>query len=192
MSRWRKLFCRHAMYLTAKKNRLEDITRLLDEGVDPAAYEERSGVRLMMCRCVGWIGGRVSLPRVLTVCIAALQAYSSPRSRFHGTRLYDTVTVGSGATTARPDRQGEWEDGVACVCVMWVQDGSTPMHMAAYRGRVPALEILCEHAPVLLEGKEQVRLSVSVCILPLSCRWWGGSVDTHRSTMQHAALAPLL
>ena len=33
-------------------NDLEGISRLLDEGVNPAAYEERSGVRLTMGRCI--------------------------------------------------------------------------------------------------------------------------------------------
>ena len=60
------------MCAMAYRNNMEGITRCLDEGVDPAADEERSGVRLMSGRCVGWTSGRVSLRRVsdavLTVC----------------------------------------------------------------------------------------------------------------------------
>ena len=51
---------RQPMYQMAIFNDLEGITRLLDEGVDPAADEERA-VCLMMGHCVGWTGGRVSL-----------------------------------------------------------------------------------------------------------------------------------
>ena len=56
------------MWWMAANNDLEGITRLLDEGVDPAADEERSGVRLMIDHCVGWTGGRVSLGVSLMRC----------------------------------------------------------------------------------------------------------------------------
>ena len=51
---------RKPMWWMAYDNDLECITRLLDEGVDPAADEERA-VCLMMGHCTGWTGGRVSL-----------------------------------------------------------------------------------------------------------------------------------
>ena len=38
---------------------MEGITRLLDEGVDPASDEERELVRLVIGRCIGWTGRRV-------------------------------------------------------------------------------------------------------------------------------------
>ena len=41
---------RQPMWRMAQRNDLEGITRLLDEGVDPAADEERSPVRLMIGR----------------------------------------------------------------------------------------------------------------------------------------------
>jgi hypothetical protein len=44
---------RRPMYEMAGDNDLEGITRLLDEGVNPAADEERDEVRLMMGRCIG-------------------------------------------------------------------------------------------------------------------------------------------
>jgi hypothetical protein len=74
---------RKAMWLMAAGKDTEGITRLLDEGVDPAADEERSGVRLMMGRCNGWTGGRVSLwcvvDALLTVCNrSALQLSIGP------------------------------------------------------------------------------------------------------------------
>jgi hypothetical protein len=43
---------RDTMYWMARDNDLEGITRLLDEGVNPAADEERL-VRLMVGRCIG-------------------------------------------------------------------------------------------------------------------------------------------
>ena len=59
------------MCMMAIANDMAGITRLLNEGVDPAADEER-WVRLMMGRCIGWTGGRLSLRRVadalLTLC----------------------------------------------------------------------------------------------------------------------------
>jgi hypothetical protein len=39
---------RDPMYQMARHNDVEDITRLLDQGVDPAADEERAGVRLII------------------------------------------------------------------------------------------------------------------------------------------------
>ena len=73
---------RRTMYQMARDNDMAGITRLLDEGVNPAADEERS-VRLMMGRCIGWTGGRLYLRRVadalLTVCNrAALQLSMEP------------------------------------------------------------------------------------------------------------------
>jgi hypothetical protein len=63
---------RESMYLMAYRNDMAGITRLLNEGVDPAADEQRTDVRLMMGRCIGWTGRRLSLRRVadalLTVC----------------------------------------------------------------------------------------------------------------------------
>jgi hypothetical protein len=55
---------RDPMCLMAKRNDLEGITRLLDEGVDPAADEERAYVRLMIGRCIGWKVGRASMAYV--------------------------------------------------------------------------------------------------------------------------------
>jgi hypothetical protein len=74
------------------------------------------------------------------------------------------------------------------------QNGMTPMHDAAYGVDVPILEVLCKHAPdeCTLEVKTNVRLSVFVCVLPPSRRWWGGSMDRHRSTLQHSGVTPLL
>jgi hypothetical protein len=75
---------RQPMWWMARDNDLEGITRLLDEGVDPAADEEReSGVRLMIGHCNGWTGGRVSLwcvvDALLTVCNrAAVQLSITP------------------------------------------------------------------------------------------------------------------
>ena len=47
---------RDPMWRMAMRNDMEGITRCLDEGVDPAADEERIGVRLMSGRFVGWTG----------------------------------------------------------------------------------------------------------------------------------------
>jgi hypothetical protein len=59
------------MWRMAYHKDMAGITRLLNEGVDPAADEER-WVRLMDGCCIGWTGGRISLRRVadalLTVC----------------------------------------------------------------------------------------------------------------------------
>ena len=44
---------RESMYWMAVANDIEGITRLLDEGVNPAANEERSPVRLMFACCIG-------------------------------------------------------------------------------------------------------------------------------------------
>jgi hypothetical protein len=41
-----------SMYCMARDNDMEGISRLLDEGVNPAVDEERSGVRLTMGRCI--------------------------------------------------------------------------------------------------------------------------------------------
>ena len=48
-----KMSGRDPMWRMAMRNDMEGITRLLDEGVDPAADEERGGVRLMGGHCVG-------------------------------------------------------------------------------------------------------------------------------------------
>ena len=41
------------------------------------------------------------------------------------------------------------------------------MHDAVVNGLMPVLEVLCRHAPAMLEAKTSVRLSVVfVCILP--------------------------
>jgi ankyrin repeat protein len=55
---------------------------------------------------------------------------------------------------------------VLCACLMWGQDGATPMHWAAERGHILVLEVLCEHAPAMLEAKTNVRIGVFVYILP--------------------------
>jgi hypothetical protein len=47
---------RTPMCQMARNNDMEGITRCLDEGVDPAADEERDKVRLMIGRCNGWTG----------------------------------------------------------------------------------------------------------------------------------------
>ena len=47
---------RKPMWAMAFINDLAGITRALDEGVDPAADEERDKVRLMIGRCNGWTG----------------------------------------------------------------------------------------------------------------------------------------
>ena len=60
---------RDPMWRMAIRNDMAGITRLLDEGVDPAVDEEReTWVRLMMGRCNGWTGGRVSLGVSLMRC----------------------------------------------------------------------------------------------------------------------------
>jgi hypothetical protein len=51
---------RDSMCMMAQRNDMAGITRLLNEGVDPAADEERY-VRLMMGHCIVWAGGRLSL-----------------------------------------------------------------------------------------------------------------------------------
>ena len=79
-----KMSGRDPMHEMARRNDMEGITRWLDEGVDPAADEERL-VRLMVGRCVGWTSGHVSLrcvsDAVLTVCIRVLQLSISPPAR---------------------------------------------------------------------------------------------------------------
>jgi hypothetical protein len=50
---------RKSMWVMAHHNDMEGIACLLDQGVNPGAREERDGVRVIMDRCVGWIGGRV-------------------------------------------------------------------------------------------------------------------------------------
>jgi hypothetical protein len=40
------------------------------------------------------------------------------------------------------------------------------MHFAALHDHAPVLEVLSQHAPATLEMKNNVRLSVFVCILP--------------------------
>jgi hypothetical protein len=52
---------RDLMYAMAYRNDMAGITRLLNEGVDPAVDEEREEVRLMIGHCNGWTGGCVSL-----------------------------------------------------------------------------------------------------------------------------------
>jgi hypothetical protein len=49
-----------SMYWMAKYNDMEGITRRLDEGVNPAADEERDWVRLMSDCFSGWTGDCVS------------------------------------------------------------------------------------------------------------------------------------
>jgi hypothetical protein len=44
------------MYEMAMRNDMEGITRCLDEGVDPAADEERSAVRLWWVVVLVWTG----------------------------------------------------------------------------------------------------------------------------------------
>ena len=58
---------RDSMCMMAYRNDMAGITRLLNEGVDPAADEERI-VRLMMGHCIGWTGGRLSLRVWLMRC----------------------------------------------------------------------------------------------------------------------------
>jgi hypothetical protein len=48
------------------------------------------------------------------------------------------------------------------------------MHYAAVWGHVSVLEVLSQHAPATLEMKDNVRLSVFVCILPHA---GGGEAD---------------
>ena len=42
------------------------------------------------------------------------------------------------------------------------------MHSAAIGGHIPILEVLCKHAPATLEAKNNVRLSVFVCVSSLT------------------------
>ena len=51
---------RPSMWRMAYHKDMAGITRLFNEGVDPAVDEERE-VRLMMGHCIGWTGGRLSL-----------------------------------------------------------------------------------------------------------------------------------
>ena len=59
---------RDSMFSMAHHNDMAGITRLLNEGVDPAADEERNAVRLMMGHCIVWAGGRLSLRVWLMRC----------------------------------------------------------------------------------------------------------------------------
>ena len=52
------------------------------------------------------------------------------------------------------------------------------MPLAAFNGHVPVLEVLCEHAPAMLEAKDNVRLRVIVCILPHAGGGEAGWIDT--------------
>ena len=52
------------------------------------------------------------------------------------------------------------------------------MHYAAVWGHVSVLEVLSQHAPATLEMKDNVRLSVFVCILPHAGGGEAGWIDT--------------
>ena len=52
------------------------------------------------------------------------------------------------------------------------------MHWAPVNDHVPVLEVLCRHAPAMLEVKDNVRLDVFVCIFPHTGGGDAGWTDT--------------